>query len=76
MMRTARPMKALAESNFSRNAIHTNDVIRKIQGPAFARDNLRGAFAGKENMNKKNDLHSTHVKSRKTLQSREKTPKI
>ncbi len=57
----------------------TRDQIKQSHGKGIPRDDLREAFAGDENKgpasNEKDDvLRSTHVKSRKTEKSKEKTP--
>lgn len=58
----------------------TKEEIDKTHMPSKARDDLKQAFAGEENETAEKDpkstrMHSTNVKSRKTRQSREKTPK-
>lgn len=56
----------------------TRGELKKNARPSFARDNLSEAFAGNENKGPsgvKLKSHSTNVKSRKTKQSKEKTPK-
>ena len=64
-----------------RAGAHTADQINKIQRPAKARDDLKGAFAGDENNGSSqrqdlNHIHSTNLKSRSTKQSKGKTPKM
>lgn len=55
---------------------HTKDQIREQMAPELGRDDLKGAFAGNENEGKgTGEKHSTNVKSRSTMASREKTPK-
>lgn len=59
---------------------HTDRQIKKTMQPAYARDDLDEAFAGNENQgpaaNKKiSDPHSTALKSRKTPESRTRTPR-
>lgn len=58
------------------STLHTRKQINEIQRPALARDDLRGAFAGKENQSEGNQQRSTSVKSRKTESSKVKTPKV
>ena len=56
---------------------HTKDQISQVMAPELGRDDLKGAFAGKENEGKHTGKkHSTNVKSRSTIASRQKTPKI
>lgn len=61
-----------------RSGEHTMEDINKIQRPAKARDNLKAAFAGRENKgpagNKKESSRSTNVKSRTTSKSKTRTP--
>ncbi len=55
---------------------HTEEQIKEKMAPSLARDDLRGAFAGNENEGRgTGEKHSTSVKSRNTIASREKTPK-
>lgn len=62
-------------SNHSRQVVrrsdHNKKDLSKIMRPAKPRDNLQGAFAGKENAN---ESASTNVKSRKTAKSKARTP--
>lgn len=56
---------------------HTKDQIRQQMAPELGRDDLKGAFAGDENETHSSDKkHSTSLKSRDTIASREKTPKV
>ena len=62
-----------------RRGAHSRDDINKMQGPAIPRDDLKGAFAGKENngaTGTKGEKHSTHLKSRNTKKSKGKIPKM
>lgn len=69
-----------------KNKSHTRLEIAKIGRSDFARDDLREAFAGKENAaknlahnnngsTKSWGAHSTNVKSRVTAKSKGRTPK-
>ena len=68
-----------------KNNSHTSFEIAKTARPELARDDLREAFAGKENAaknlahnnngaKKSWGAHSTNVKSRVTAKSKERTP--
>ena len=63
----------------TRQGYQTRDDIEKTHSTEKARDDLNEAFAGDENEflgknAKDSQKHSTHLKSRKTKKSREKTP--
>lgn len=58
-----------------RGGYHTRPDMAKIHSPTFARDDLKGAFAGDENKNHADHGSSTNVKSRKTEASKTRTPK-
>lgn len=65
-------------TSHNRNNAHTRGELKKFAQPAAARDNLSQAFAGRENRGPsgvKLNSKSTNVKSRDSIQSREKTPK-
>lgn len=62
-----------------RSGVHTKADILKVERPALARDDLRGAYAGKENAAQAKGSgrkHSTNVKARLTKQSKYRVPKI
>lgn len=59
--------------------INKKELIRKTSAKAMARDDLKEAFAGDENKGpsfdeKQSFQHSTNLKSRKTKESKLKTP--
>lgn len=56
---------------------HDKEQIVEKMNQAHARDDLKGAFAGNENEHKgAGEKHSTNVKSRNTIASKQKTPKM
>ena len=63
-----------SQNQVKRNGHHTKADINKTSRPAKARDDLKLDFAGNENKGpakdkKKNNLHSTNVKSRSTTKA-------
>ncbi len=62
-----------------RRGAHTREEFSKKAHAAFARDDLKGAFAGNENNGAtgvKGEKHSTHLKSRNTKESKGRIPKM
>ena len=62
-----------------RAGYHNSGDIKKTQKPEYARDDINQAFAGDENDGPFSDSKtehdgSTHLKSRKTEKSKERTP--
>lgn len=61
-----------------RRGVHSKNDIAAGSRAALARDDIYQAFAGEENKGKsgrkKSSQRSTRLKSRKTRQSKEKTP--
>lgn len=63
----------------ARNSTHRDTDISQMQPAAKARDDLKGAYAGKENEAKfSREKHSTNVKARNTKKSNgnDRTPEM
>lgn len=60
-----------------RNGQHTKGDMLKVERQEFARDNLSGAFAGKQHeiKGKATKGNNTHLSARQTKASAGKTPK-
>jgi len=68
-----------SQDRVKRSGEHTKNDILKIERPALARGELRGAYGGRENAAQPkgdNRKHSTNVKGRQTKESKYRTPKI
>ena len=70
------------QSKVTRTGQHTREDINKIQRDDKARDNIKAAYSGNENNGPAKDpkseqehQHSSNVKSRNTLKSRDRVPK-
>lgn len=60
-----------------RNSTHEENDIHQMQHDDYARDNLKGAYAGDQNEAKfHREDHPTNTKARKTKKSATRTPKI
>jgi hypothetical protein len=61
----------------TRNSEHRDTDIQQMHSPDKARDDLKGAYAGKENEAKfSREKHSTNVKARNTKKSKDRTPEM
>ncbi len=60
-----------------RNGQHTKGDMMKVERQEFARDDLSGAFAGKQHevRGKVTEGNLTHLNARKTKANADKTPK-
>lgn len=60
-----------------RNSTHEDHDIHQMQTNDYARDNLKGAYAGDQNEAKfHREDHATNVKARKTKKSSTRTPEM
>lgn len=61
-----------------RNGQHNRADMHRVETEEFARDNLKGAYAGKENTQNDNSVKtkSTNVKGRQNAAGSGKTPKL
>jgi hypothetical protein len=61
----------------NQNSEHTREQVAERARPAFARDDLKGAYAGIENESTfKSEDHPTKLKARRTKKSSTRTPKM
>lgn len=73
-------MPAVGKGQSNQQGYQTSAQIKKTHKPDYARDDISQAFAGDENDGPAGDQkadhhHSTSVKSRKTEESKTRTPK-
>ena len=74
-MPTVKGGNARSNGQSKHSGSHSKEQIKQTMAPEFARDDLKGAFAGKENEKSIGEKHSTNLKSRITRASKSKTPK-
>lgn len=65
------------QGQVKRNGQHDKADMKRVERPEFARDDLSGAFAGKQNKAPAAEYSgkATHLSARQTPESKAKTPK-
>ena len=53
----------------NQNSEHTKEQVAERARPSFARDDLKGAYAGNQNEAEHSEDHATHLKARRTKKS-------